>query len=248
MNQVNQVQINAICNKCNSSPCSCFSAKFGIIDKRVSSEEANRAKELAEKYKKSSVIAEELEKSLKPLGFYNIPELLDKRRLEFGIPNGAFESFPTFDKVYIYQIPLPGQGGSTYSKGGMILKPEQVQSFERNTAPRGIVVSAGLQALDSLYSTGVELGHIVRFKKLSPFIMPVAEIKGYWFSVYVVRDGDIEASEDLAELINSRQAICQNISEKSYDYRIVKIPSDLSTNVECKVSGEKRAAYFDPSV
>src|ERR1700750_267067 len=114
--------------------------RFEVVDRHISTEEDSRAKELAERYKKSVAIAEELEKSLKPLGFYNIPELLDKRRLEFGIPNGAFESFPTFDKVYIYQIPLPGQGGSTYSEGGKILKPDQVQSFERNTAPRGIIV------------------------------------------------------------------------------------------------------------
>lgn len=215
--------------------------RFDVIDRRISSEEENRAKELAEKYKKSAVIAEELEKSLKPLGFYNIPELLDKRRLEFGIPNGAFESFPTFDKVYIYQIPLPGQGGSTYSEGGLILKPEQIQAFERNTAPRGIVVSAGLQALDSLYSTGVEIGHIVRFKKLAPFIMPVAEIKGHWFSVYVVRDGDIEASEDLASALNNRQVRLKNVSATSYDHRVQLVEGELT-------SGEKRTAYYDPSI
>lgn len=214
---------------------------ISIRDNRVATEDQRRAEEVAERLNVAANIAEELERSLKPLGFYNIPELLDKRRLEYGIPNGAFESFPTFDKVYIYQIPLPGQGKSTYTEGGMILKPEQTKSAERRTAPRGIVISAGLQALDSLYSTGIEIGHIVRFKKLSPFIMPVAEIKGKWFEVYVVRDGDIEASEDLATKWHNRDIVISNVSKESYDYRII----DLNTSTETK---KKVSAYYDPSI
>lgn len=197
-------------------------------------------KQKAEQYQVAKSIAIELEKSLKPSGFYNIPELLDKRRLEYGIPNGAFESYPGFDKVYLYQIPLPGQGGEHYSKGGSILKPETVQSWERNTAPRGIIVAAGLQALDSLHSSGFELGHIVRFKKMSPFIMPVAEIKGKWLSVYVIRDGDIEASEDLASKLNNREITIKNVSKDGYDWRI----ADKDGNV----SGLKTSPYYDPSM
>lgn len=213
---------------------------FNIVDRRISTEEEKKAQELADKFKKSAVIASELQKSLKPLGFYNIPSILDQRRLEYGIPNGAFESYPTFDKVYIYQIPLPGQGGEKWTEGGLIVKPEMTQHYERETAPRGIVVSAGLQALDSLRSTGIEVGHIVRFKKLSPFIMPVAEIQGKWFAVYVVRDGDIEASEDLAEALNSRRAQIVNVSNESFDHRIC--------NEDGVSTGKKLSAYYDPSI
>jgi len=197
-------------------------------------------KKRAEQYKVAKSVAEELSKSLKPLGFYNIPEKLDKRRLEYGIPNGAFESYPGFDKVYLWQIPLPGQGGDHFSGGGKILKPEATQSWERNTAPRGIIVSAGLQAMDSLYSSGFSIGDIVRFKKMSPFIMPVAEIQGKVLSVYVVRDGDIEASEDLAEQINTRKACITNISDKGYDWRI--------KDTYGVTSGAKTSPYYDPSM
>lgn len=197
-------------------------------------------KERAERFQVAKSIAEELQKSLKPAGFYNIPEILDKRRLEYGIPNGAFESQPGFDKVYLYQIPLPGQGGETYSTGGSILKPETVQSWERNTAPRGIIVSAGLQAMDSLYSSGYAVGHIVRFKKLSPFIMPVAEIRGKWLSVYVIRDGDIESSEDLAQQLHNREVTIKNVSETGYDWRICDKDGNFS--------GKKTSPYYDPSM
>lgn len=192
----------------------------------------------SKRYQVAKSIATKLAESMKPLGFYNIPKLLDERRLEFGIPNGAFESYPTFDKVYIWQVALPGQGGESY-EGTSILKPEQTQSWERNTAPRGVLVSAGLQALDCLRSTGVEIGHLVRFKKMSPFIMPVAEFEGKQLSVYVLRDGDIESSEDLAAAINARAASIVNVSDTGFDHRIRE---------NGKVSGVKRSAYFDPSM
>jgi hypothetical protein len=191
-------------------------------------------------YQVAKAVAEKLEKSLKPAGYYNIPEILDKRRLEYGIPNGAFESYPTFDKVYLWQIALPEDTGETVSQGGRILKPEAVQIYQRNSAPRGIVVSAGLQAMDALYSTGIQIGHIVRFKKLSPFIMPVAEIDGKQFSVYVVRDGDIEASEDMAAALHAKRLQLKNISETGYDWRAV--------DPEGTVTGRKVSPYYDASV
>lgn len=194
----------------------------------------------AEKYRVAKSIEEKFRAAMAPAGTYNIPEILEKRRMEYGIPNGAFESYPTFDKVYIWQIPLPGQGGDKYVEGGSILKPENVQSHERNTAPRGIVVSAGLQAMDRLWSSGTSIGDIVRFKKLSPFIMPVAQIEGKSFSVYVVRDGDIESSEDFAAKLNARTISIKNVSKDGYDFRVV----DSNGNV----TGTKQDPYYDTSM
>jgi hypothetical protein len=195
-------------------------------------------RKLAEDIEYTSRIEEKLRRSLKPLGHYNIPEILDKRRLEYLIPNGAFESYPGFDKCYIWQISLEG-ARDTYSEGGKILMPDAVKSYKKNTAPRGILVSAGLQAMDSLYSTGFKIGDIVRFKKFSPFIMPVGEIDGHELAVMVVRDGDLEASEDLALELNSRQSAICNMSEKGYDFRIVG---------QKATTGTKVSPYYDPSI
>lgn len=182
-------------------------------------------------------VAEKLEASLKPKGYYNIPELLDERRLYYGIPNGAFESYPGFDKIYVYQIPLKTR--STYAEGGTIVRPDQVNGYDRNTTPRGIIVAAGLQAMDAIYSTGFEIGHIIRFKKLSPYMMPIDDIDGHEFHVMVIRDGDIEASEDLAELYNKRIIEIKNVSEKGYDFRFGK---------NGQFTGQKVSPYYDASV
>lgn len=189
-------------------------------------------------------IADELEASLAPRGTYNIPMLLDERRFEYGIPNGAFESFPAFDKVYIWQVNLTER--RTYSEGGAIIKPDARVAHDRNTAPRGIIVSAGLQALDSLLSTGIDVGHMVRFKKFSPFIQPVAEIQGVELTVMVIRDGDIVSSEDLARAYHAREISVVNVAKDSsgYDFRFARETSK-GTVVN---TGKKVAAYYDPSV
>lgn len=189
-------------------------------------------------------IAEELEKSLAPRGTYNIPLLLDERRFEYAIPNGAFEQFPVFDKVYIHQIAVDER--LTYTDGGAILKPDAVVAYDRNTAPRGIIVSAGLQALDSLRSTGIDLGHIVRFKKFSPFIQPIAEIKGRQLTVMVIRDGDIVASEDLANAYHKKLVSIINVAEDAhgYDHRFARETKEGNVIH----TGRKISGYYDPSV
>lgn len=193
-----------------------------------------------EKYRVAKSIEAKFRAAMAPAGTYNIPEILEQRRMEYGIPNGAFESYPSFDKVYIWQIPLPGQGTDKWAEDGVILKPETTQHAERNSAPRGIVVSAGLQAMDSLYSSGIGIGHIVRFKKLSPFIMPVAIIEGKQFNVYVIRDGDIEASEDMASELHAKRISIKNVSDKGYDWRIAA--------ADGTVTGQKTSPFYDPSI
>lgn len=189
-------------------------------------------------------IAPKLEASLAPAGTYNIPMLLEERRLTYGIPNGAFESWPAYDKVYIYQIPLNER--TTYTAGGAIIKPEARIAHDRNTAPRGIIVSAGLAALDSLRSTGIDIGHIVRFKKFSPFIQPVGEIDGVEITVMVIRDGDIVSSEDLASHYHKRLVSIINASEDAngFDHRFARELPDGSV----AHTGKKVPAYYDPSV
>ncbi len=182
-------------------------------------------------------IADKLEASLKPRGFYNIPDILDERRLYYGIPNGAFECYPAFDKVFVYQIPLKTR--KTYAESGAILRPDQVNGYDRNTTPRGIIVSAGLKAMDALYSTGFHIGEIIRFKKLSPYMMPIDDIDGHEFHVMVIRDGDIEASEDFAEQLNNRKIEIKNVKENGYDFRVLK---------DGKLTGQKVEEYYDPSM
>jgi hypothetical protein len=204
----------------------------------------NEQHRLVERALVAANIADELEKSLKPRGHYNIPMLLDERRLEYGIPNGAFEQFPVFDKVYIWQVNMTAR--QEFVPGGAIVKTEQRIAHDRNTAPRGIIISAGLQALDALLSSGIDVGHMVRFKKFSPFIQPVEEINGVELTVMVIRDGDIVASEDLARAYHAREIGIVNAATDriGYDFRFARTTADG----EVITTGKKVSAYYDPSV
>jgi hypothetical protein len=185
-------------------------------------------------------IADKLEASLKPLGTFNIPTLLDKRRLEYGIPNGAFKIYPTWDRVYLYQIPMEGR--ETYAEGGMIIQPEDALAYKKNTSARGILVACGLAAMDKIYATGYKIGHIVRFKKFSPFIVPVDNIDGHELQMMIVRDGDLEGSEDMAEEVYmSGRGKFVNVAEKDDRY-------DFRYELDGKITGTKQDEYYDPSI
>lgn len=207
---------------------------------RDHNEQQNR---LVERALVAQNIADDLLKSLKPKGYYNIPMLLDDRRFDYGIPNGAFESFPAFDKVYIWQANMTER--QTYAEGGTIIKPEARIAHDRAVAPRGIIVAAGLAALDSLRSSGIDLGHMVRFKKLSPFMQPIDEFNGVELTVMVIRDGDIVSSEDLARLYHSRSISIVNASEDGFDHRFARLGADGET---IHRTGKKVSAYYDPSL
>lgn len=203
--------------------------------------EKDKENRLVERALVAANIADKLEKSLAPLGTYNIPELLDKRRFEYGIPNGCFEHFPLYDKVYIWQLNMTER--KTYSAGGKILKPESRVAHDRATAARGILVAAGLAALDSLRSAGCDIGHIVRFKKFAPFIQEVGEIDGVPLAVFTLRDGDIVSDEDLAKAYHARETRVVNVSKDGYDFRFTDSPEGS----EVVTTGKKVPAYYDPS-
>lgn len=141
-------------------------------------------------------LAKKLEKRLSPRGSLGIPELLDDRRLQYGIPDGAFKVQASFDRILVHQIAKNDK--ETYGDTS-ILMPQVSQVREREEANRGILVSAGLKALDNLRSNGIDIGHIINFIRLSPWRMPVDCIDGTYLYIMILRDGDIIGSEDLAD-------------------------------------------------
>ena len=73
-------------------------------------------------------------------------------------------------------------------------------------APRGVIVTAGLLALDALRSNGMDLGHIVNFGRLAPFAKVIDEIGGHVMTLLIMSAGDIISSEDLPRLLKDRTA------------------------------------------
>lgn len=124
-----------------------------------------------------------------------MPALLNQRRVNYGIVDDAFRYEAVWDRVFLWQVTRAK--GDTYVDGGLIKMPETAKRRVREETPRGIIVSAGLMALDHLRSQGMDLGHMVNFVRMQPWRLPVAYLAGHEFQLIVIRDGDIIASEEL---------------------------------------------------
>lgn len=164
-------------------------AIFGAAPEDIKGE---KFKAVAERLK------DEWRKHISPAGALALPELLDARRIQYGMPDQAFAGEAVFDRIFLWQI--PHNFDETYT-GTSIVKTPNARKREEEECPRGIIVSAGLRALDNLRSHGVDIGHIVQFLKVGPFRMPLGQIGGVDIPPLIVaRDGDIAASEELPKL------------------------------------------------
>lgn len=133
---------------------------------------------------------------MSPEGELGLPALLEKRRLEYGITDGAFAVQPYNDTVLVYQISR--MQGETFGDSSIIM-PDVVKKKEHEGTPQGIVVAAGLQALDSLRMNGMDLGHVVAFCRVAPWRIETDKIGGRYDEILVFRVGDVVGSVDLAD-------------------------------------------------
>lgn len=137
---------------------------------------------------------------MSPKGVLRLPPLLEERRLEFGITDRAFQAQAVYDRVFVFQLPMVH--GDKF-EGSSLYMPDTTKAREMNGAPRGIIISAGAIALDSLRSNGVDLGHIVLFVNAAPYHIRYDTIAGQMKNLIVLTAGDIVASEDLTQNLRS---------------------------------------------
>lgn len=167
----------------------------GAIDSETAAEAA-----LQFQYKVEGIEGE-IKKRQHPEGHFpqNSP-LLERRRIQATMPNGLFKQSTSFDRILIWQL---SQDDSETFGDTSIVKPQASQKRAEEEAPRGILVSAGLQALDNLRANGIDLGHVVTFIRHAPWHMRVDNILGHDLYALMLRDGDITGSEDLAKALCS---------------------------------------------
>lgn len=145
---------------------------------------------------------------MSPEGALGLPPLLDSRRLEWGLTDAAFDMACAFDRIFVWQ--LPKGDGQRYGDT-LIHLTETGKSKERESAPRGILVSAGLHSLDCLRSNGIDLGHIVGILRLAPYRIVYDIVAGKPHYLMVMRVGDITGSEDLRREIRSgKVTLCRD--------------------------------------
>lgn len=128
--------------------------------------------------------------------------LLEKRIAEYGIPMWPGEA--TYQTILIYRIPDEAAARDTYVPDGLIVKPDDVKANTKFRSPRGIIVSAGLQAMDILRGNGMQLGEMVWMSSWTPFRFEVDTGKdGNPVEFYFMNAGNVTLSEDL---LRARQA------------------------------------------
>ena len=144
-------------------------------------------------------------------GAFGLPPLLEARRLEHGIPDGAFKMQCVYNRILVWQLP---ESEDERYQGTSIIMTSRTQERERDIAPRGVIVSAGLSAMDYLRSNGMDLGHIVNFVRLSPYEWRCDIVgRGIPQECKILQAGDIIGSEDLAVAL--RNGECRVVYENN---------------------------------
>jgi hypothetical protein len=99
---------------------------------------------------------------------------------------------PVYDRVFIY--PTDGLDQDEKIAGTSLYRPSSDKTSLG--ASRGVLIAAGLKALDQLYGHGIELGHIVWFARLSPWQRQYEGDKRIE-RIVILRASEVVGSEDL---------------------------------------------------
>lgn len=164
----------------------------------------------------SQVIAERARR-LAPEGSLHLPPLLDRRRLEYAIPDDVFTIAASFDKVLVFQI--PEEDGERVGDTSIIM-PELTKERVKKESPIGIICSAGLEARNVLVTNGMDLGHKVAIVRLQPYRKEAGTTYGHRHEILIIRSGDIIGSMDLAdEMKNGRVRIAWDDKSQQHVYQ-----------------------------
>lgn len=174
--------------------------------------------ELLDAEKRTKLIKEKMS----PPGALHLPPLLDANRLKYGIPDAFFRSQAAFDRIYVFPLDPEDEDGDKI-KGTNLFKPKVTKLRDKQEGNRGVLISAGLTAMDRLMSHGIELGHVVTTNKNVPFARRCEEILGVPMFFLVMRDGDLAGSETLAEeLLAGKKRVVEVRDESGYEHQIAE--------------------------
>lgn len=155
---------------------------------------AERSWEIADRRAKA------IEKHMSPPGkLKGISPILEERRLKYGIPDKAFKIQASFKRIYVWQV--QPWDGETFNPDGLIIKTELAQQRDKQSTPRGVILSAGLHAKDCLVSNGLDVGDLVWVVALGIYRLPVFEIDGTDVTMMVLQVGDVTGDEDTWERV-----------------------------------------------
>lgn len=172
----------------------------GVYEQIVSMEQVHNA-QVFDSLLATERVAPIVKRRQSPKGKLGLSDLLDARRIEYAIPDELFAEQACFDRIFAFQVRLHNRDKA--GDESKIILTQQGMQRELESAPYGIILSAGLPALDELRSNGIDVGHIVGFIREAPWRKPMAIIDGVEFYALLLRVGDITGSVDLATAIKN---------------------------------------------
>ena len=138
--------------------------------------------------------------SKKPRSRGAMSELLQKRIEEFDIPPWPGQAL--FERVVVFYVSDASASSETFIPDGKIVKVASTRDRDESRSPRGVIVSAGLRALEILSDHGMEVGELVWLAPHLPYRFEVGRTKeGLPIEFMFCNVGDIVLSEDLLDRI-----------------------------------------------
>jgi len=196
-----------------------------------------RDHELDKAIKRTKLIKEKMS----PPGALRLPEKLEAARLKHGIPDGFFRACAGFDRIFVF--PLDPFDQDEKIPGSMLYRPQITKQKDLQEGFRGVLISAGLTAMDRLMSHGYELGDIVMTNKNVPFARRVELLEGEPMFVLVMRDGDLAGNETLqADILAGKRRVVDVGGGDGYAHQLAE-PS-VETEGEW-VSRKKQSLYIN---
>jgi len=176
-------------------------------------------KPVEELVKLNTYYLEQEAKQISPPGALGLPPLLDEKRLRYRMIDDVFKRQPLFDYVYVWQLPETELDfGEEH-----ILVPDEVKNRIAKSMPRGVIVAAGLGALDVLRSNCIELGHTVTFMRFSPWMLPIGVVGSTPVTLLPLKVSALRDSEELGAAFASGDVkVCFDEEEGLHYYDLGK--------------------------
>ncbi len=165
-----------------------------------------------------------------------LPPLLEARRQKYGIPDGVFKVQATWDRIIVFPIDL-FDGDLAQKTTGGLWKTRETQQRDQQEGHRGVLISAGLSAIDRLASHGYEIGHIVHTNKNVPFARRCEQFEAFEVFYLAMREADLLGSEDLREQLRTGEAKIVDVGgDDGYNHQIARRQPDGSYSTRKKLS------------
>lgn len=162
---------------------------------------------------------------MSPEGALHLPPKLEAARQKHGIPDGFFRTAAGFDRIFVF--PLDPFDQDEKIPGTSLYRPQLTKQKDLQEGYRGVLISAGLTAMDRLMSHGYELGDVVMTNKNVPFARRVEQLEGFDMFVLVMRDGDLAGNETLqADILAGKRRVVDEGGPEGYIHQVAERDGD----------------------